>query len=134
MFLHHCSVLIIFSAILPFSQPFDYKDALSKSILYFESQRSGHLPNNQRATWRHDSGLSDGLEQGVSPFYQTPIIVYIDIAGGRSEYNFHHYYITDQTLTIRLCNKQTRYNYFFQKNDYVKTENFYINIYLFDIK
>ncbi|KAM7491607.1 hypothetical protein LguiA_034528 [Lonicera macranthoides] len=65
MFLHHFSALIIFLAILPFSQPFDYKDALSKSILYFESQRSGHLPDNQRATWRYDSGLSDGLEQGV---------------------------------------------------------------------
>ncbi|KAI3466469.1 hypothetical protein Pfo_023132 [Paulownia fortunei] len=50
---------------LPFSQSFDYGDALSKSLLYFEAQRSGRLPYNQRVTWRHHSGLTDGLEQGV---------------------------------------------------------------------
>ncbi|PON41175.1 Glycoside hydrolase [Parasponia andersonii] len=42
-----------------------YGQALSKTLLYFESQRSGHLPHNQRVTWRHHSGLNDGLEQGV---------------------------------------------------------------------
>ncbi|KAE8724216.1 Endoglucanase 11 [Hibiscus syriacus] len=46
-------------------QPFDYADALAKSLLYFESQRSGRLPYNQRVTWRDHSGLTDGLEQGV---------------------------------------------------------------------
>ncbi|XP_038877607.1 endoglucanase 11-like [Benincasa hispida] len=44
---------------------FDYADALSKSLLYFESQRSGRLPYNQRVNWRDHSGLTDGLEQGV---------------------------------------------------------------------
>ncbi|KAJ6674646.1 ENDO-14-BETA-GLUCANASE [Salix viminalis] len=44
---------------------FDYGDALKKSLLYFESQRSGRLPYNQRVAWRHHSGLTDGLEQGV---------------------------------------------------------------------
>ncbi|XP_044502684.1 endoglucanase 11-like [Mangifera indica] len=44
---------------------FDYADALTKSLLYFESQRSGRLPYNQRVTWRDHSGLTDGLEQGV---------------------------------------------------------------------
>ncbi|KAK6132846.1 hypothetical protein DH2020_033409 [Rehmannia glutinosa] len=48
-----------------FSQSFDYGDALSKSLLYFEAQRSGRLPYNQRVTWRYHSGLTDGLEQGV---------------------------------------------------------------------
>uniref|UniRef100_A0A1J3J5E4 Endoglucanase n=1 Tax=Noccaea caerulescens TaxID=107243 RepID=A0A1J3J5E4_NOCCA len=38
----------------------NYKDALTKSILFFEGQRSGKLPSNQRMTWRRDSGLSDG--------------------------------------------------------------------------
>ncbi|RDY13117.1 Endoglucanase 11, partial [Mucuna pruriens] len=47
------------------SQAFDYADALSKSLLYFEAQRSGRLPYNQRVTWRHHSGIADGLEQGV---------------------------------------------------------------------
>jgi len=43
----------------------DYRQALSKSILYFEAQRSGRLPHGQRVAWRDHSGLTDGLEQGV---------------------------------------------------------------------
>lgn len=57
-----------FFCLLPVSQAlldYDYGDALSKSLLYFESQRSGRLPYNQRVTWRHHSGLTDGLQQGV---------------------------------------------------------------------
>ncbi|GLU17600.1 hypothetical protein SLE2022_339600 [Rubroshorea leprosula] len=38
----------------------DYSDALEKSIIFFEGQRSGKLPPNQGMTWRGDSGLSDG--------------------------------------------------------------------------
>ncbi|XP_076902991.1 endoglucanase 1-like [Bidens hawaiensis] len=37
-----------------------YSDALAKSILFFQGQRSGKLPNNQRAKWRADSALHDG--------------------------------------------------------------------------
>ena len=44
----------------------DYKDALSKSILFFEGQRSGILPPNQKLTWRKDSALKDRSEQNVS--------------------------------------------------------------------
>ncbi|XP_042506171.1 endoglucanase 6-like [Macadamia integrifolia] len=43
----------------------DYSQALSKSILFFEAQRSGYLPSNQRVTWRADSGLRDGKINGV---------------------------------------------------------------------
>lgn len=43
----------------------DYHDALMKSILFFEGQRSGYLPPDQRARWRGDSGLGDGAERGV---------------------------------------------------------------------
>ncbi|KAL5201008.1 hypothetical protein ABZP36_035362 [Zizania latifolia] len=46
-------------------QPVDYREALAKSLLYFEAQRSGRLPYNQRVTWRGHSGLTDGLQQGV---------------------------------------------------------------------
>ncbi|KAL6209530.1 hypothetical protein ACLB2K_020470 [Fragaria x ananassa] len=38
----------------------DYRDALSKCILFFEGQRSGVLPQDQRQSWRANSGLSDG--------------------------------------------------------------------------
>lgn len=44
---------------------YDYGEALTKSLLYFEAQRSGRLPYDQRVRWRGHSGLTDGLEQGV---------------------------------------------------------------------
>ncbi|GJN03531.1 hypothetical protein PR202_ga20986 [Eleusine coracana subsp. coracana] len=44
---------------------FDYRKALHNSLLYFEAQRSGHLPYNQRVQWRGHSGLGDGLQEGV---------------------------------------------------------------------
>lgn len=44
---------------------FNYKDALSKSILFLEAQRSGKLPRNNRVKWRGDSGLDDGKLAGV---------------------------------------------------------------------
>ncbi|GMN31596.1 hypothetical protein TIFTF001_003325 [Ficus carica] len=43
----------------------DYGQALSKSFLFFEAQRSGYLPHNQRVTWRSNSGLKDGKASGV---------------------------------------------------------------------
>lgn len=43
----------------------DYGQALSKSLLFFEAQRSGYLPHDQRVTWRANSGLSDGKASGV---------------------------------------------------------------------
>ncbi|KAG6493743.1 hypothetical protein ZIOFF_048745 [Zingiber officinale] len=43
----------------------DYADALAKSILFFQGQRSGRLPVDQRITWRSNSGLSDGSAANV---------------------------------------------------------------------
>ncbi|KAF3433132.1 hypothetical protein FNV43_RR24234 [Rhamnella rubrinervis] len=43
----------------------DYGEALTKSILFFEGQRSGKLLPTQRMTWRKDSALRDGFEIGV---------------------------------------------------------------------
>ncbi|BBH08709.1 cellulase 3 [Prunus dulcis] len=42
----------------------NYRDALAKSILFFQGQRSGRLPSGatQQITWRSNSGLSDGLQ------------------------------------------------------------------------
>ncbi|KAE8650005.1 endoglucanase 1 [Cucumis sativus] len=42
-----------------------YSTALQYSILFFEGQRSGKLPSNQRLTWRADSALSDGSSYHV---------------------------------------------------------------------
>ncbi|KAE8009447.1 hypothetical protein FH972_005884 [Carpinus fangiana] len=43
----------------------NYRDALTKSIIFFDGQRSGRLPSNQRITWRRNSGLSDGSAMHV---------------------------------------------------------------------
>ena len=61
----HWSLCIAFLLPVVAQGVFDYRDAVTKSLLYFEAQRSGHLPYNQRVTWRSHSGLTDGLEQGV---------------------------------------------------------------------
>ncbi|CAN6247378.1 unnamed protein product [Urochloa humidicola] len=49
---------------------FNYAEALDKTLLFFEAQRSGKLPRGQRVTWRGDSALTDGATDGV------------DLAGG----------------------------------------------------
>ena len=38
---------------------YNYADALQKSILFYEAQRSGRLPADNRVSWRGDSGLQD---------------------------------------------------------------------------
>ncbi|KAK7351318.1 hypothetical protein VNO77_10672 [Canavalia gladiata] len=39
---------------------FNYKEALTKSLIFLEAQRSGKLPSNNRVPWRGDSALDDG--------------------------------------------------------------------------
>ncbi|XP_074306112.1 endoglucanase 13-like [Silene latifolia] len=43
----------------------NYKEALTKSLLYYEAQRSGILPADQRVNWRGNSALKDGQDAGV---------------------------------------------------------------------
>ncbi|KAL3618016.1 hypothetical protein CASFOL_038337 [Castilleja foliolosa] len=63
-------VLVLLVGILALSpiiaHSFDYGDALDKTLLFFEAQRSGKLPANQRVKWRSDSGLHDGYAQGAN--------------------------------------------------------------------
>ncbi|XP_057965253.1 endoglucanase 24-like [Malania oleifera] len=64
------SLLIFLVPKLPRSQSagnsttHDYVDALSKSILFFEGQRSGFLPAEHRMAWRGNSGIADGEDRG----------------------------------------------------------------------
>ncbi|XP_075504556.1 LOW QUALITY PROTEIN: endoglucanase 24-like [Primulina tabacum] len=62
----HCAhvFLLLFLPQFPFSAVgyHDYADALSKSILFFEGQRAGYLPADQRMSWRGHSGLGDGWQ------------------------------------------------------------------------
>ena len=47
-----------------FAQSFNYGEALQKSLFFYEAQRSGDLPANNRVNWRGDSGLQDGADVG----------------------------------------------------------------------
>ncbi|KAF7080762.1 hypothetical protein CFC21_084781 [Triticum aestivum] len=49
---------------------FNYKDALTKSIMFLEAQRSGKLPPDNRIKWRGDSGMEDGK------------LAHVDLTGG----------------------------------------------------
>ncbi len=44
---------------------FNYGEALQKSLLFYEAQRSGPLPDDSRIEWRGDSALDDGADVGV---------------------------------------------------------------------
>jgi len=44
---------------------FNYGEALQKSILFYELQRSGDLPESTRCNWRGDSCLNDGSDAGL---------------------------------------------------------------------
>jgi endoglucanase len=46
------------------SGKFKYGEAIQKSFLFYEAQRSGDLPNDNRIEWRGDSALKDGSDVG----------------------------------------------------------------------
>lgn len=43
-----------------------YGQALKVSLLFYEAQRSGPLPGNNRVKWRKSSALKDGQDKGVN--------------------------------------------------------------------
>ncbi|CAD5324769.1 unnamed protein product [Arabidopsis thaliana] len=79
----------------------DYGDALNKSILFFEGQRSGKLPTNQRIKWRAESGLSDGASANIGYLRSTikwgtnfilrahtsPNMLYTQVGDGNSDHS-----------------------------------------------
>ncbi|MEU8210789.1 glycoside hydrolase family 9 protein [Micromonospora sp. NPDC049044] len=44
---------------------FNYAEALQKSLLFYEAQQSGELPDWNRVSWRGDSALTDGASAGL---------------------------------------------------------------------
>lgn len=59
---------------------YNYKEALTKSLLFLEAQRSGKLPPNSRIHWRGDSGLDDGKLSNVSSIIFIQILLYCLLA------------------------------------------------------
>ncbi|MDB9527258.1 glycoside hydrolase family 9 protein [Oscillatoria sp. CS-180] len=48
----------------PSTGQFNYAEALQKSFLFYEAQRSGPLPDDNRIEWRGDSAVDDGADVG----------------------------------------------------------------------
>ncbi|CAK9201104.1 unnamed protein product [Sphagnum troendelagicum] len=69
---------------------FNYSDALAKSILFYEGQRSGKLPPDQRMTWRGDSALNDGN------------VSHVDLSGGYYDAGDNVKYQFPMAFTITL--------------------------------
>jgi len=44
---------------------FNYGEALQKSLLFYETQQSGVLPDWNRISWRSNSGINDGKDVGL---------------------------------------------------------------------
>jgi len=44
---------------------YNYGEALQKSLMFYELQRSGKLSGEERNNWRGDSGLTDGSDVGL---------------------------------------------------------------------
>ncbi|KAK6156120.1 hypothetical protein DH2020_010368 [Rehmannia glutinosa] len=62
---YFAAFVFCFLALVKNGVSIDYGAALTKSLLYFEAQRSGKLPTDQRVQWRGDSALNDGKDAGV---------------------------------------------------------------------
>lgn len=57
-------VFICLLSALALCQAYDYKEVLRDSLLFYEAQRSGKLPADQKVTWRKDSALNDKGQNG----------------------------------------------------------------------
>ncbi len=69
---------------------FNYGEALQKSFLFYEAQRSGFLPDDNRIAWRGDSALTDGQDVGL------------DLSGGYFDAGDHVKYNLPMASTMTL--------------------------------
>ena len=53
---------------------YDYAEVLEKSLLFYEAQRSGKLPPDNRIPWRGDSALNDTI---VGGYYDGEYAIFI---------------------------------------------------------
>jgi hypothetical protein len=56
---------MIFHFLNSSAQQYNYGEVLQKSLYFYECQRSGVLPENNRVSWRGNSGLTDGKDNNV---------------------------------------------------------------------
>lgn len=93
---------------------FNYKDALTKSIIFLEAQRSGKLPPNHRPQWRGDSGLDDGKLANVSPLPNFSTMLFINVAWTLmifvNDFNYHAWTCFRWTLLGDIMMQETMWN------------------------
>ncbi|WP_394618265.1 glycoside hydrolase family 9 protein [Lentzea sp. JNUCC 0626] len=64
-------LLAVLTCTVPLTPPataapaFNYGEALQKSVWFYDAQRSGVLPANNRVSWRGDSAVRDGSDVGL---------------------------------------------------------------------
>jgi hypothetical protein len=68
---------------------YNYDEVLRLSLMFYEAQRSGHLPANNRIPWRADSATTDKGQNGE------------DLSGGYYDGNF--------TTTVTITAKRFRF-------------------------
>lgn len=63
----NCIYYLVFTTFVQpsWSKTYNYGEVLQKSIYFYEAQKSGKLPKNNRVEWRGDSALNDGADQGI---------------------------------------------------------------------
>lgn len=57
---------VLYSLHVYYRDVYKYDSVIGKSLLFYEAQRSGHLPASNRIPWRGDSALHDVAPNGVS--------------------------------------------------------------------
>lgn len=69
---------------------FNYGEALQKSLFFYEVQRSGELPADNRVSWRGDSAVNDGSDVGV------------DLSGGYYDAGDHVKFVLPMSASLTL--------------------------------
>jgi hypothetical protein len=69
---------------------FDYADVLQRSLLFYDAQRSGDLPDTFHVNWRGDSAVTDGADVGL------------DLSGGFYDAGDHVKFGLPMTATMTM--------------------------------
>ncbi len=65
-FIRGCIFLVLFTTIIQTAAgQYNYAEALQKTLFFYEAQRSGKMPPNNRISWRGDSHMDDGRSAGI---------------------------------------------------------------------
>lgn len=88
------SVFISLLVSLSLAGDYDYADVLEKSLWFYEAQRTGYLPSDNRVPWRGDSFVTDQGDDGE------------DLSGGYFDGTFFHSYLGHDLKFVWKCDHQ----------------------------